>query len=119
MNQSTRAYPVPPLPRRTTSPKSSNSGHWGEFQLATWAATTSASVEPVMNRNWSIWWEAMSARMPPDCARLKNHGGRDPRFRRCGPSPRVWTTLPMAPAFTSSPARTVAAFSKRSLKQTE
>ena len=57
--------------------------------------------------------------MPPACARLKNHGGRAAALIRCGPSPTVWTTFPMAPAFTSSPARTVAAFSNRSLKQTE
>jgi len=28
-------------------------------------ATTSPSVDPVNQRNWSIWWEAMSARIPP------------------------------------------------------
>ncbi len=33
---------------------------------------------------------------------------------RWGPRPMVWITLPMAPAFTSSPAFTVARFSKRS-----
>ena len=38
-----------------------------------------------------------------------------PRFvvrSRCGPRPTVWTTSPMAPAATSSPALTVARLSK-------
>ena len=38
---------------------------------------------------------------------------------RCGPSPIVWITRPIAPAFTSSPALTVARFSNRSLYMIE
>jgi hypothetical protein len=35
-------------------------------------------------------------------------------LRACGPRPMVWTTVPIAPAATSSLARAVARFSKRS-----
>ena len=83
--------------------------------FATWDATTSAFVEPVKKRNWSNWWDAMSQRMPPYCSFTKNHAGRVGRFVRWGPRPTVCTTFPMAPAFTSSPAFTVALFSSRSL----
>ena len=57
--------------------------------------------------------------MPPYRARSKNQAGRVFGFIRCGPRPMVWTTRPMAPALTSSPAFTVARFSSRSLYMME
>ena len=61
----------------------------------------------------------MSHRIPPYLSRSKNHGGRVGALRRWGPRPIVWITSPIAPAFTSSPAFTVARFSMRSLYQIE
>ena len=97
------------------SPKSSRPGCCGWFTFATCEATTSAFVDPVKYRNWSNWCDAMSHRMPPYCSLTKNQAGRVLRLVRCGPRPTVWITRPMAPAFTSSPAFTVARFSSRSL----
>jgi hypothetical protein len=87
--------------------------------FSTWAWTISPVSDPVKCRNWSIWCEPMSQRMPPKRSFTKNHGGRVFRFCLCGPSPTVCTTRPMAPPKISSSAFVTAGTSKRSEKLTD
>src|SRR5690606_17937927 len=101
--QARRGEPVDPriagaaVAASMRSPKSSNAGRSQWWKLPTCAAVTSASVELVKWRNWSTWCEAISTRMPPWRALSQNHAGR-PSPIRCGPSPTVCTTSPIAPA---------------------
>jgi hypothetical protein len=50
---------------------------------------------------------------------VEEPGGRIARFSRCGPSPTVWITRPIAPSATSREAASQARTTKRSEKQIE
>ena len=57
--------------------------------------------------------------MPPNWDASKNQSGRMAAFNRCGPMPRVWMGVPMAPARTIFKASCTAGTMCRSEKQIE
>ena len=97
MNQSTRIMPVARSVARCMSPKSCSSGVSGLARLATWLATTSASLageeqELLDLVRGDVGQDAAVARA------LEEPGRRGWLRRRCGPRPMVCITSPIAPA---------------------
>ena len=69
--QSTRMHPEPAVAaQRDVAVILESRILVGLAKLPICAATISALVDSVKNRNCSIWCEAMSVRMPPYCSRL-------------------------------------------------